>query len=124
MFTKEQAFFLGISEKENKILNNLSEEPKSIFVLSKKTKIPRTTLYPIITKLYKRELVQCKEFGERFLYQSTPPGVLYKKIFDLAESIKPKPTHITPKIDAQISLKDHTPVPGKKQSIWFRSLFK
>ena len=123
MFTKDQAFFLGITEKENKILNNLVDDPKNIFTLSKKTKIPRTTLYPIITKLYERGFLQCKSHGQRFVYQTVPPALLYKKLDELALAFKPKQA-VEPKTNLSESLKDIANVKNKKLGGWFSALFK
>jgi sugar-specific transcriptional regulator TrmB len=68
MFTEQQTKILGLSKRENNVLRSL-ENAKSIFVLSKYTKIPRATLYPIIKKLYERGFVKCKSDGSRYIYQ-------------------------------------------------------
>ena len=69
MFTEQHTKILGLSKRENNVLRSL-ENAKSIFVLSKNTKIPRATLYPIIKKLYERGFVKCKSDGSRYIYQT------------------------------------------------------
>lgn len=82
MFTEQQTKILALSKRENNVLRSL-ENAKSIFVLSKNTKIPRATLYPIIKKLYERGFVKCKSDGSRYIYQSISKkaiSTLFQKI--------------------------------------------
>lgn len=80
MFNKESLKFLGINDKECKILECIKCLPKNIFQLSKETSIPRATIYPLITKLYDRKLVNCIKLGNRFVYLSIQPDDLVKKL--------------------------------------------
>lgn len=120
MFTKKQIIFLGFSEKEYKVFLNLIENPKSIFSLSEKTKIPRATLYPIIEKLYARGLIQSKSLGQRFVYQSVPGSVLREKFIELADSLKPVEAPVS---DAK-NTSNEIDNKSKKKDNWLKSLFK
>lgn len=70
MFNKKQALFLAISAKENSVLRCIQKKSSTIFGISKKTKIPRATIYLIIKKLYRRNLIKAKMVSGRYVYKS------------------------------------------------------
>ena len=87
MFTSEQATFLEISEKENKILSCILSVPKNVFRINKDTGIPRATLYLALQRLYRRGFVKAKMDGKRCVFQTTTPGDLKYKFEELTDSL-------------------------------------
>ncbi len=114
MLHKHQAIFLGLSIKEQKILEALEINPKSLFTLSREINIPRGTLYPIIKKLFEREFVVVKNRGKRFLYKCIEREKLAQKLQEVIHSLD---------IRIDSSGKDlETMSPIKKRG-WLKSLF-
>jgi predicted transcriptional regulator len=83
MFNKESLEFLGLSEKEYRILESVKSTPKNILAISKDVKIPRATLYLIIRKLHQRGFILCKKFGNRFKYLSIQELDLKSKLLQI-----------------------------------------
>lgn len=65
---------IGLSDKEiNLYLELLKVESSSILDLSKKTKILRTSIYPIIESLEEKSLVSKIKKGKKIQFQAEPP---------------------------------------------------
>jgi predicted transcriptional regulator len=87
MFTNEQAIFLEISEKENKVLSCVRGVAKNLLRINKDTGIPRATLYLIIQKLHRRGLVKAKMEGRRCLFQTTGTEDLKYLLQEISEDL-------------------------------------
>lgn len=65
---------IGLSEKESQIyLALLQYDTASINELTTKTKINRTTIYPVLESLQKKGLVSEAQDGKKTSYQAAPP---------------------------------------------------
>jgi predicted transcriptional regulator len=65
---------IGLSEKEAKVyLALLSVDSNSIADIAEKTKVNRTTVYPVLESLQKKGLVSEIQEGKKVLYQAAPP---------------------------------------------------
>ena len=83
MFNKNQRNFLSISYTENRILSCVKDEPRNIFQIAKKIKIPRTTLYLSVKKLYERGFIKARLSGKRFVYKSRSLDEIREKIDEI-----------------------------------------
>ncbi len=71
-FTKESSLLLGLSKKEYVILQVLEDaEILTVAELSRKTHIPRMTLYPIIKRLAKRSFLHLSKKGHNTFIRTT-----------------------------------------------------
>ncbi len=122
MFTEEQKNLLGLSDKENAVLQSINSSNKSLSSLSLDTCIPRPTVYLLINKLYKRGLVKCRKQGSRFYYQTITTETLACAFRSIADSLEPKvlqELNISSVTTESRLLEHHQKIPRK----WF-SIFR
>jgi DNA-binding MarR family transcriptional regulator len=84
MFTKEAQQILGLGSQDNQVLISLSKSTMSVTELSKKTKIARTSLYPLLERLHNRGLVATVRNGKRRSWKLISKEKLQRKLFSLA----------------------------------------
>lgn len=85
MFSDEELELLGINEVENRVLKALHERDFGVTGLSNKTKVKRTSLYPILERLKERGLVTYFKSGRRRRWVTISPPLLQEKLFSLAK---------------------------------------
>lgn len=87
MFKKNNLSFLGLTENENRVLAAIRKKPKTIFLISADTTIPRANIYLLIKKLYDRGFIQVKCVGRRYTYQATETKKLKEVLVKIASSL-------------------------------------
>jgi DNA-binding MarR family transcriptional regulator len=83
MFTKDQLKFLDLSKREHKVLSFIRTDAECMLVISRKTKIPRATMYLIIKKLYQRGFIRVGKYRHLYLYQTISDKEFKEKFQEL-----------------------------------------
>jgi len=84
-WSKEMVLLLGLKPKEAAILRALTGRELSIAELSDKSKVARMTLYPLLTRLRARDLIDYRRRGKRRLWGLVPSAELRKRL-EVAQS--------------------------------------
>lgn len=86
MFSEEEIKLLDLSKEENKALKAFEDVALNISELADRSKIGRTSLYPILKRLHRRGLVSYSYHGKRKYWRSISLPSLQERLFSMAEN--------------------------------------